>query len=447
MAFDANGRFIPQITQTAAPVTATRAVAPATQLAATRAIQPTASYATPLTATRAAFATANPAYQTALARSPALTNYHVLPYLGPSTWGGPQPVAAPSAAPNTRTVNGNTLTGAAPAPNQMAAPGGAAAQQAAPTQMAHPQNWMPMMPQQSQFGQAQGMAPPTYMPSLEQAVGQNQNPQSVQNYLQALRLIGAGGNNVMMNAPGQQGAMAQGGFQGFGVNGQQAYANPVMAGAAGGQQLGYQRNMASGGGQYNVGNAAYQGSYGQAGTPWAIQGAVAPGGTGGVQGQPQWQTPQAWANPEDPGQSQAAWNALSDDQKAAYLGVGSTPMPTWDTQQGSFYSTSDIAAKTNVRPADKDLEEFLNALGVYKYEYKDKKYGEGERISPMAQEIEKTQLGASAISTNPEGYKQVDYGKLAGTQLAALALLNHKYNALEAKLKQAISTNLKNRKK
>jgi hypothetical protein len=36
---------------------------------------------------------------------------------------------------------------------------------------------------------------------------------------------------------------------------------------------------------------------------------------------------------------------------------------------------------------------------------------------------------------------------MAGTQLAALSLLNHKYNKLEADLKKAIMTGLKNKGK
>ncbi len=58
----------------------------------------------------------------------------------------------------------------------------------------------------------------------------------------------------------------------------------------------------------------------------------------------------------------------------------------------------------------------------------------------MAQEIEKTPLGKAAISTNDEGYKIVDYGKLGGTMLASLAMLNHKYNELEESIKKGLKS-------
>jgi len=307
------------------------------------------------------------------------------------------------------------------------------------------QQWQPPMPQQS----------------VEQGVNSN-NPQSVQNFMSALNRTGAGTNNNFQNGRFQQGQGPQAGFMGFQQNGvQQAQQNAVQAGGAYQGQLGYQGNMAQ------------QGQYGQAQMPQAYGGQIQSGGTGGIGGTAsQFQTPQPWSQPLNNAPNVAGTGYGNDSQGwNNYLFGGGTPQPGAQ-QQGGFYSstgqggpngpnasptnvvngnawnnvTSDVNAKTNIQHADKDLKEFLDALGIYSYEYKDKQYGEGSRISPMAQEIESSPLGKQAISVNKEGYKQVDYGKLKGVELASLAMLNQKCNELEKKLKSVIQTNMKKRK-
>lgn len=304
--------------------------------------------------------------------------------------------------------------------------------------------------------------------SVTQQAGRG-SAQSVSNYLTALGQAGAGGNNAMMNAPGQLGAYSPSGF--MGMNQQQpgygpsfipqGYTGMVSAGpsqvygspGAYNSNIGYQGNQAWAGPNYNIGNYASQGGYGQMGSPrlentGGISMVNAPGLAAGAQNAPQFTTPAPWMNPQDPAQSPAAWNALDTYQKAAYLGVDSgVDAPTWPTQPGSMYSTSDERAKTNIDNAQDELQEFLDALGIYSYEYKDKADGEGRYISPMAQEFEKSKLGAQAVVEDATGKKMVNYGRLAGVQTAALALLNHKYNALEEKFNEAIKENLKKRTK
>lgn len=308
----------------------------------------------------------------------------------------------------------------------------------------------------SQLGAPVQQAPVQTGPSPTQMAGRG-NAQSVSNYLQALQQSGAAQNNAAMNQPGQLGAGPQGGFRGFGYNPgygpnyvPQGYLGPMGGG------LSYQGNMANTANNYNVGNYAQQGAYGTAARPRSYGGGVTAGGTGGVAGQPQWETPKPWANPYDPEQNPDVWANMSSDEKSAYLGApreggwGENKPPqafSWPSQQGSFYNVSDERAKENITPAQAELEEFMNALGVYSYEYKDKADGEGRYISPMAQEFEKSQLGAQAVVETPEGKKMVNYGRLMGVQTAALALLNHKYNTLEQKFNEAMKTNLKNRKK
>lgn len=219
--------------------------------------------------------------------------------------------------------------------------------------------------------------------SMTQSVN-NANPQDVQNYLRALHNSPqAGQNNAWRNPAGMNGQRAQAGFQGFQQNGVQNYGQQAVQYRQpnAGQQLGYS-NTSANAGQQQMG-----------------------GGTGGVSGQPQY-------------------------KPAGDMGiVGNKEQPQ---------AASDVNVKQDIKQGESELQEFLDSLGVYDYEYKDPKYGEGRRISPMAQEIEKTPLGKAAISTNDEGYKIVDYGKLGGTMLASLAMLNHKYNDLEDTIKKGL---------
>lgn len=95
---------------------------------------------------------------------------------------------------------------------------------------------------------------------------------------------------------------------------------------------------------------------------------------------------------------------------------------------------SDERVKTDVKPADASLREMFETLGAHEYRYKDDKAtgaAPGRHISPMAQEIEKTELGRDAVSNAPEGHKMVDYGRLAATQLAATAWLHKRLDKLE----------------
>ncbi len=128
-------------------------------------------------------------------------------------------------------------------------------------------------------------------------------------------------------------------------------------------------------------------------------------------------------------------NELAPDDPNAFTGFKPAP------------ATSDIDSKKEIDPGEDEINDFLNNLGTYSYEYKDKQYGEGRRISPMAQEIEKSPLGKIAISTNKEGYKQVDYGKLGGTMLAALAMQNKRINSLQEQIKKAVVANVSAKKK
>ncbi len=83
----------------------------------------------------------------------------------------------------------------------------------------------------------------------------------------------------------------------------------------------------------------------------------------------------------------------------------------------------------------KDIEEFdpsdfLDSLTGYKYEYKDKKHGDGKKVGVMAQDMEKSDVGSDFVADTPDG-KMIDYGKTGPAMMAALAQLNKRVKGLE----------------
>lgn len=99
---------------------------------------------------------------------------------------------------------------------------------------------------------------------------------------------------------------------------------------------------------------------------------------------------------------------------------------------------SDETTKTDIKSADKNLGKFLSKLSASDYEYKDKKHGQGRFVSPMAQELEKSEIGKSMVVETPGG-KMVDYGRAAGTYLSAAAMLHKRLNKLEKSLGQTLA--------
>lgn len=92
---------------------------------------------------------------------------------------------------------------------------------------------------------------------------------------------------------------------------------------------------------------------------------------------------------------------------------------------------SDEKAKKNVKSGDGAVKQLLDSAEPKEYEYKDKAaHGAGKHVSPMAQDLEKSEIGKSMVMDTPQG-KVVDYGKGFGALLAAQSLLNKRLEALE----------------
>jgi len=93
---------------------------------------------------------------------------------------------------------------------------------------------------------------------------------------------------------------------------------------------------------------------------------------------------------------------------------------------------SDIRAKTNISPGAGEVESFLDALNSYKYEYKDPAAADetGMFVGVMAQDLEKTPMGASFVKDTPRG-KMVDYGHGLAAILASQANIHDRLRHLE----------------
>lgn len=95
---------------------------------------------------------------------------------------------------------------------------------------------------------------------------------------------------------------------------------------------------------------------------------------------------------------------------------------------------SDKNQKTKIAPpSDEKLGRFVDSLKAYEYNYKDPTQpgaGPGKFVSPMAQDIEKTELGQGLVEDTPQG-KIVNYGKAGGLMLATAAMLNDRLNDIE----------------
>lgn len=94
---------------------------------------------------------------------------------------------------------------------------------------------------------------------------------------------------------------------------------------------------------------------------------------------------------------------------------------------------SDINLKKDINLSGDRLDDFLNKLEAYDYDYKDSNHGEGRQTSVMAQDLEKSDIGKKAIVETEDG-KMVDYSKLLPEMLAATAKTHKRISKLEEAL-------------
>lgn len=109
---------------------------------------------------------------------------------------------------------------------------------------------------------------------------------------------------------------------------------------------------------------------------------------------------------------------------------------------------SDEQQKRSIHPDDPELHRFYDALEAHSYRYKDPSIpgaAPGRFVSPMAQELEKSDIGRSMVHDTPNG-KVVNYERGLGAMLAGQAMFNERLNSLEEALKGKSTLGPKGRK-
>ena len=122
---------------------------------------------------------------------------------------------------------------------------------------------------------------------------------------------------------------------------------------------------------------------------------------------------------------------LGDAATAGYMGQGGglpKPQTSGSGSTGSRTAPTSVASdenvKKNVSPASGEIGEFLKSLSAKEFEYKDQQYGQGRRIGVMAQDLEKTKLGASMVSRDSDGVRHIDLDKALPVLFAAMGELH-----------------------
>ena len=75
--------------------------------------------------------------------------------------------------------------------------------------------------------------------------------------------------------------------------------------------------------------------------------------------------------------------------------------------------------------------------------------GYGRQFGVMAQDLEKSEIGKTAVKETPDGKKMVDYAKLGQINIGGLGLLHDKTNKMQDEiddLKAAMSMKFQNKK-
>lgn len=127
--------------------------------------------------------------------------------------------------------------------------------------------------------------------------------------------------------------------------------------------------------------------------------------------------------------------------QAESIGAGLAGMPTQTdkllntaaTVGGFALMASDKRLKKNVKDADTDVEKFINSIRPKKFRFKnEKRFGKGEQLGFLAQDLEKSRAGKTMVLDTPGG-KMVDTRLLSAALAATVSKLNKRVKDLEGK--------------
>lgn len=104
----------------------------------------------------------------------------------------------------------------------------------------------------------------------------------------------------------------------------------------------------------------------------------------------------------------------------------------WNQTGGMMMSGAAMLSDERCKEEIEDFSpsDFLDSITGHKFQYKDKKHGEGEQVGVMAQDLLKTEAGSKLVAETPEGLA-VDYSKSGPTVMASLASLNDRLRKIE----------------
>lgn len=94
---------------------------------------------------------------------------------------------------------------------------------------------------------------------------------------------------------------------------------------------------------------------------------------------------------------------------------------------------SDERLKTNIQPVGDEIDDLLEKLEPYSFEYVSEQFGNGSHIGIMAQDLEKSKAGKGIVIETPQG-KMLDMRKLAGVTIAAAVSERRKRLELESRI-------------
>jgi hypothetical protein len=118
-------------------------------------------------------------------------------------------------------------------------------------------------------------------------------------------------------------------------------------------------------------------------------------------------------------------------QNAQILGAGIGAAGT--ALAAGAQAASDKKLKKNVGDGEGAVIAFLDSLEPKTFDYRDEaKHGDGRRLGIMAQDAEKTPVGATFVFEAPEG-KHLDLPKAASAMLASLAVIHQRLKKVEGK--------------
>ena len=123
---------------------------------------------------------------------------------------------------------------------------------------------------------------------------------------------------------------------------------------------------------------------------------------------------------------------FADQSTSPYtLGTGFVNQSTSPyTLTGTEALISDKNLKKDIKQSKKYVDEMLDKLKPYKFKYKNRKHGGGERVGIMAQDLERSKMGKILVKDTPEG-KAIDVKNAIGAVMASQARIMEKLKKLE----------------